>query len=358
MLHLVGSGSDHPSDTPAFVDKSHPAAVHRYEILDTPPEAAFDRITALAADLFDAPISIIGLRDRDRLWFKSHHGLDVTELSWGRDASTSTMELRLRREFNLGFFVGAPLQTSDGDDLGSLCVMDRQARQVDERQIRHLKALADIVVDHLELRLTRIRAAAGAALAAREVDHRAMNSLQFVASLLNLQSRFVTAEAAGQLEAAEHRVLAVARVHRSFAVDKTADRVDMPAYLRQLCGELSTILGTKITVAGSAATGVPAMQVLPIGVIVNELVTNAKKHGAGPITVTFGSGAAGQYELCVLDEGAELPAGFTVDRSGSRGIGMKVVAGLVEQLAGRLSTYGNPAGRGTCVSVSFPAATH
>lgn len=158
-------------------------------------------------------------------------------------------------------------------------------------------------------------------------------------------------------EAAEHGVLAIARVHRSFAVDKTADRVDMPAYLRRLCGELSTILGVDITVAGAVAATVPTTQVLPIGVIVNELVTNAKKHGIGPITVTFGAGAAGQHELCVLDEGAGLPAGFTVDRPGSRGIGMKVVAGLVEQLAGRLSTYGNPAGHGTCVSVAFPVTT-
>jgi hypothetical protein len=60
------------------------AALRRYEILDTPPDAASDRITALAADLFNVPISIIGFADRDRIWFKSHHGLDATEI--GRDA--------------------------------------------------------------------------------------------------------------------------------------------------------------------------------------------------------------------------------------------------------------------------------
>jgi hypothetical protein len=59
------------------------AALGRYEILDTPPDAASDRITALAADLFNVPISIIGFADRDRIWFKSHHGLDATET--GRD---------------------------------------------------------------------------------------------------------------------------------------------------------------------------------------------------------------------------------------------------------------------------------
>ena len=75
MLHLVDSGTS--PTVPRTDDDAHRLAhVRRYEILDTPPEVAFDRITALAADLFNAPIAIISFLDRDRLWFKSHHGLD------------------------------------------------------------------------------------------------------------------------------------------------------------------------------------------------------------------------------------------------------------------------------------------
>jgi len=55
-------------------------AVRRYEILDTPPDGAFDRITALAARIFDVPISIVSIVDSDRIWFKSRHGIDVTEI--------------------------------------------------------------------------------------------------------------------------------------------------------------------------------------------------------------------------------------------------------------------------------------
>src|SRR4051812_16369770 len=56
-------------------------AVRRYELLDTPAEGAFDRITALAAQLFDVPIAIVSVVDTDRIWFKSHHGLpDVDEI--------------------------------------------------------------------------------------------------------------------------------------------------------------------------------------------------------------------------------------------------------------------------------------
>ena len=54
------------------------AVVRRYDMLDTPPDGAFDRITALAARLFDVPISIISIVDHDRIWFKSHHGIDAT----------------------------------------------------------------------------------------------------------------------------------------------------------------------------------------------------------------------------------------------------------------------------------------
>jgi hypothetical protein len=54
-------------------------AVQRYDILDTPPDGAFDRITALAARRFGVPISIISIVDHDRIWFKSRHGLPGVE---------------------------------------------------------------------------------------------------------------------------------------------------------------------------------------------------------------------------------------------------------------------------------------
>ena len=59
------------------------AAVGRYAVLDTPPDGAFDRITALAARFFEVPISIVSIVDEHRIWFKSHHGIDAEEI--GRD---------------------------------------------------------------------------------------------------------------------------------------------------------------------------------------------------------------------------------------------------------------------------------
>jgi len=106
---------------------------------------------------------------------------------------------------------------------------------------------------------------------------------------------------------------------------------------------------------GAAETSVPKDQVLAIGLIVNELAANARKHGAGRrIVVSFGL-SEGEHELAVTDEGLGLPAGFSTTGPAGHGLGMKVVRALTAQLKGRLSTRPPPAGRGTCVAVSFPA---
>ena len=56
------------------------AAIRRYDLLDTPPDGEFDRITAIAARIFNVPIAIVSVVDQDRIWFKSHPGLDVDEV--------------------------------------------------------------------------------------------------------------------------------------------------------------------------------------------------------------------------------------------------------------------------------------
>src|SRR5687768_8677091 len=206
------------------------AAVRRYEILDTPPDGSFDRVTALAARRFSAPISIISIVDHDRIWFKSHHGVDVEEI--GRDpglcasailsedahvlldASADPRSLAnplVAGDFGLRFYAGVPLRTSDGFNLGTLCVIDKEPRPIDQDQIDDLTDLASLVVDQLELRLAARTAIEQAELMAREIDHRVMNSLQFVSGLLSMQSGAAgTGDASSQLKEAATRVAAVA----------------------------------------------------------------------------------------------------------------------------------------------------
>lgn len=330
------------------------AAVRRYDILDTPPDGAFDRITALAARRFNVPIAIVSIVDDDRIWFKSHHGLDVKEI--GRDpglcasailsnepwiltdASTDIRAMAnplVAGAFGLRFYAGVPLRTSDGFNLGTLCVIDREPRPIDEQQIEDLKDLASIVMDEMELRLSARQAVARAQMLAREIDHRVMNSLQFVSGMLEMQARSTTApEVCDQLKIAANRVAAVACVHRHFYLDEPAERVGCLTYLRRLCAEIASILGTTIEVSGIEVL-IPTIKIQPIGLIINELVTNAAKHGKGPIKVTFTSSGDGACVLCVLDHGEGLPTGFD-PTSNRAGLGMKMVISLCKQLGGEL----------------------
>jgi sigma-B regulation protein RsbU (phosphoserine phosphatase) len=158
------------------------AAVRRYDVLDTPPDGAFERITALAATHFEVPIAIVSIVDADRIWFKSHHGVDVPEI--GRDpglcasailhdtpwvvenAATDPRTMAnplVAGELGLRFYAGAPLTTSDGYSLGTLCVIDQEPRDFSPAQAATLADMAAVVMDELELRLA----------SRRVVDHQA-----------------------------------------------------------------------------------------------------------------------------------------------------------------------------------------
>jgi sigma-B regulation protein RsbU (phosphoserine phosphatase) len=165
------------------------AAVRRYEILDTPPDGAFDQIAALAARLFGVPIGIVSIVDTDRIWFKAHHGLDVVEIDRApglcasailgdepwivTDAPSDPRALAnplVAGEFGLRFYAGVPLTTHDGFNLGTLCVIDRKPRAVTADETLVLQELAALVVHELELRLSARRAVAASEHRLREVE--------------------------------------------------------------------------------------------------------------------------------------------------------------------------------------------
>jgi two-component sensor histidine kinase len=344
-------------------------AVKRYDILDTPPDGSFDRIAAIAARRFNVPISIISIVDHDRIWFKSHYGVPVEQI--GRepglcasailssephiltDAKTDPRSLAnplVAGDFGLRFYAGVPLRTSDGYNLGTLCIIDKEARPIDQREIDELKDLASVVMDQLELRLSARLAVSMAEIMAREIDHRVMNSLQFISSLLAMQCRApnLTDLAAEQLQMAASRVAAVARVHSNFMDAGT--EVSCISFIRRLCADLSNILGKPIGVQGSEGN-VPATRIQPIGLLVNELVTNAAKHGMGKIDVTYRI-ESDVHELSVCDDGEGLPAGFDPAQNVT-GLGMRVVTILASQLGGRITAHPNLTGRGSCFTVTF-----
>ena len=344
-------------------------ALRKYDILDSPPDGNFDRITAVAASIFSVPIAIISLVDHDRIWFKSHHGLDIDEI--GRDpglcascilqdnawiltdAKTDVRALAnplVAGDFGLRFYAGVPLRTRDGHNLGTLCVIGREPREVTEREVAQLADLASVVVDQMELRLSARstifelqKAIAEKDMLAREIDHRVTNSLQLVSSLLTVQSRIVGEEAAEQLSRAAHRVSAVGRVHQYIYLNDSPGNVDCLIYLQSICNDLSDLLGEgDITVEGDKVN-LPAKYIVPLGLIATEMVTNAAKNGARQVNVSLSHRPPGRLALTVTDDGKGLPENFKPGANG--GLGMKIIQSLLLRFHGELD-FGPPDGGG------------
>jgi diguanylate cyclase len=147
-------------------------ALARYQVLDTPGEVAFDRVTKLAARLFGVPMALVSLIDAKRQWWKSCIGIDGNGTD--RDVSFCAHAILQRDPFIVEdatldarfsdnpyvagdpfvrFYAGAPLTSPDGYNLGTLCIIDRRPRQLSREEIDTLIDLASIVVDELELRL-------------------------------------------------------------------------------------------------------------------------------------------------------------------------------------------------------------
>lgn len=138
--------------------------LHDLKLLDTASELRFDRYTRLVADLFDFPIVLVTLVDRDRQWFKSNCGLDMRETS--RDVSFCAHAINahgvmvvpdaaedprfagnplVTGEPHIRFYAGAVVYGPTGQPLGTLCVIDRQPRSFDDEQCRRLKQFAELL---------------------------------------------------------------------------------------------------------------------------------------------------------------------------------------------------------------------
>ncbi len=144
----------------------------KMEILDTPADGSFNKITELASQIFNVPIALISLVDSDRIWFKSHFGLEINQIEKNPGLCSSAIlsdEVYLVEDarndprclanplvagdFGLQFYAAAPLQTKEGYNLGTICIIDKRQRFINSDQQQMLKQLASIVMDELELRL-------------------------------------------------------------------------------------------------------------------------------------------------------------------------------------------------------------
>ncbi|MFY9294205.1 MAG: histidine kinase dimerization/phosphoacceptor domain -containing protein [Methylorubrum rhodinum] len=177
-------------------------------------------------------------------------------------------------------------------------------------------------------------------LLTREMSHRVKNSLAVVAGLLALQVRGTeNADVKNALSDARARVEAVAQVHDQLWRQPDITRIDLAGFLGALCEKLSESAGTHALRCRAAAVTMPADLAIPLGLFVNELVTNAIKYaypdGQGEIRIEACPREDGGLTVAVADDGVGLPEGFDPLKSRTS-LGMRVINNLARQLDGIL----------------------
>lgn len=195
----------------------------------------------------------------------------------------------------------------------------------------------------------------------KEVHHRVKNNLQIVSSLLSLQAdRLANPEALQALHDTQNRIRSMALLHETLYRSDNLARINLPAYIRDLCAQVLMSFGpaaTRVRVEDRIeAIALPMEQAVPCSLIINELVSNALKHGfpagrSGWVLVELGPDENQELVLRVSDNGVGVGAGF--EAAATATLGLQLVRNLAAQLAGRLTVESPPAG-GAVFVIKFP----
>ena len=194
----------------------------------------------------------------------------------------------------------------------------------------------------------------------QEIHHRVKNNLQIISSLLYLQTRAIDdRQACSALQASRSRVESMSLVHESLYQTRDFTHIDFEEYVRKLAKNLLNSYLAETTAISFQARIHPDVtlslkQALPCGLIVNELISNALKHGVsdestGQICVALEAQPDNELILSVSNSGDALPADFDLDQSQS--MGLALVKALCKQLKGALELE---RGDSTTFKISFP----
>jgi two-component sensor histidine kinase len=180
----------------------------------------------------------------------------------------------------------------------------------------------------------------------KEINHRVKNSLQIVSSMLHLQANSVDDDTIRvHLSEASGRVSAIGRAYERLSYDADVENIDLAPYLQEVCADvISGVSHCKLNLDAAPGMQLDPDRAISLALLVNELVTNAVKHALsdrpyGHIWVRLVRHDENTALISVRDDGVGLPADF--DLSKSRGLGMRIVAGLAKQLEAAVSYRGD-----------------
>lgn len=346
--------------------------LHEYNILETPEDPTFDRLTRLASEYFDVPIALISLLDENRQWFKAYEGLDFRETDRScafcnyvlTDETVlviedTTNDPRVQDnplvvdEPGLRFYAGAPLETDDGLILGTFCILDTQPGTLSDDDVEVLKLLAMEALSQIQLRyrqneieqkneeLLKTRKKLESSLESREtlmseLIHRTKNNFSLISSLFRIQKRKVDgSEAVSVLDRAQNRVQTMSLVHEKLHSLDGTDELNLKSYLYQLAEDLLRSLTAEdqfIEVSYDFdKVLVSSQQAVSLGLILNELITNAVQHAFGEddgLLELQLSENGDSVRLVLVDDAGNLPGDFSIESSDS--LGVQLVQTLAE----------------------------
>lgn len=344
------STSSVPGASPA-----HLASLRQTELLDTPPEPSFDRITSLVCRLVHSQTALFSLVDADRQFFKSACGLPAAAAAAGiRQTPLShsfcqyvvsskkpfiVVDARKMplladngavRDLGVISYLGAPVRAPDGEVIGSLCAINTEPREWSDEDLADLLDLASIVEDNLAMREYARRAnhlAAENGILAREYHHRIKNTLAVSASLVRLSGNDATS-VANLVATITGRLNSLAAAHDAL-INGTND-VD----LQTLATRLLQPYG-KSDVAGPAIV-LQAEQVTPVCLFIHELATNSAKYGA------FKNAGKTTLDWHLADNRLTLQWREQVEKDrapNASGFGSRLLQMAAAQLRGEIATH-------------------
>jgi two-component sensor histidine kinase len=183
----------------------------------------------------------------------------------------------------------------------------------------------------------------------KEVHHRVKNNLQIVISLLNSQSIYLTdPKTLNVLQESQNRIFSISLIHQKLYQDENVSGISMRTYIHELTTHLTNTFGTAGRIRFQVQTDdllLDVAQAVPLGLIMNEAITNAMKyafpgHQKGTVSIVFREDSDGWLTLELADNGIGLPAGVSIDHSPT--LGMSLIRGLSEQLGADLELIGPP----------------
>lgn len=346
-------------------------ALHDTGLLDSPREADYDRLTHLACRLLSSPIALISLVDDHRQFFKSAQGLPEaidndrqTPLSHSfcQHVVTTGQDLVVEhaqrheivchnpaiQALDIGAYLGTPILGPNGALLGSLCVIDHQPRTWTIAEQENLRALSEVLSNQITLRVTSRRLAASLAekdTLLHEVHHRVKNNLQLVMSLFKLQANHPENSDPSTLFAeSQRRLHSIALMHEMLYAHPSLTHLQLDRYLEQLTQHAIRSFSTRqrpvhLQLDAEPLTVTPDLAI-PLGLIVNELLTNACKHGGQAeqellITLRLRRSEPHAFELDFSDNGPGIRSSGTTP---TEGLGERLIVLLSRQIRAKLCT--------------------